>query len=60
MHYLPSLRMLAELPDAIERARATLGDAAFNEAARRGAIMEYRDMTEFARREIELALAALG
>jgi len=60
MHYLPSLRMLEELPGAIERARAALDDAAFHEAVRRGSVMDFRDMTEFARTEIELALTALG
>jgi tetratricopeptide (TPR) repeat protein len=60
MRYLPSLRMLEELPDAIDQARASLDDAAFDAAARRGAVMEFRNMIEFARTEIELALAALG
>jgi predicted ATPase/class 3 adenylate cyclase len=60
MHYLPSLRMLEELPGAIERAKAALDDAAFDAAARRGAAMAFRDMTEFARTEIGLALTALG
>jgi tetratricopeptide (TPR) repeat protein len=60
MHYLPSLRMQGELSDAVERAKTALGDVAFNEAARRGTGMEFRDMTEFARTEIELALATLG
>jgi tetratricopeptide (TPR) repeat protein len=60
MRFLPSLRMLEELPDAIERARTALGDAAFHEAERRGTAMEFRDMTEFARTEIELALTAFG
>src|SRR5262249_41642729 len=60
MHFLPSLRMVEELPAAIERARSALDDATFNAAARRGAAMEFRDMTEFARTEIGLALAALG
>ena len=60
MHFLPSLRMLEELPNTIERARIALGEVAFNKALRRGTAMEFRDMTEFARTEIELALAALG
>jgi tetratricopeptide (TPR) repeat protein len=60
MRYLPSLRMLEELPDAIDRARAALDDAMFDAAARRGAAMEFRNMIEFARTEIEQALAALG
>jgi predicted ATPase len=57
MHYLPSLRMLEELPAAIERARTALGDTAFNEAMQRGAVMEPREMTEFARTEIAHALS---
>ena len=60
MHFLPSLQMLEELPAAIERAKTALDDATFDAAARRGAAMDFRDMTEFARTEIELALAALG
>ncbi len=60
MHYLPSMQMLEELPATIERAKAALGNPAFNEAARRGAVLEHREMTEFARTEIELALAAVG
>jgi hypothetical protein len=52
--------MLEELPAAIERAKTALDDATFGAAARRGAAMDFRDMTEFARTEIELALAALG
>jgi predicted ATPase len=60
MHYLPSLRMLEELPEAIERAQTALGDAAFGEATRRGAVMELRDMTDFARTEIAHALAAVS
>jgi hypothetical protein len=60
MHFLPSLRMLEELPDTIERARIALGQVAFNEALRHGTVMEFRDMTEFARTEIELSLATLG
>jgi len=60
MRFLASLRMLEELPGAIERARTALGDAAFHEAERRGTVMEFRDITEFARTEIELALTAFG
>jgi hypothetical protein len=60
MHYLPSLRMQDELHGAIKRARTALDDATFDAAARRGTAMEFRDMTEFARTEIGLALAALG
>lgn len=59
-HYLPSLRMLEELPATIERARAALDGATFDAAVRRGVAMEFRDMTGFARAEIEVALAALG
>jgi predicted ATPase len=59
MHYLPSLQMLEELPDVIARARAALDVATFDAAARRGTAMDFRDMTEFARTEIELALAEL-
>jgi predicted ATPase len=60
MRFLPSLGMLEELPVAIERARAALEDATLNAAARRGAAMDFREMTGFARTEIELALAELG
>ena len=60
MHYLPSLRMLEELPTAIERARTALGDAAFDEAVQRGAAMESPDMTEFARAEIAQALSTVS
>ena len=58
MHYLPSLRMLEELPTAIERARTALGDA--DEAVQRGAAMESPDMTEFARAEIAQALSTVS
>ena len=60
MHYLPSLRMLEELPAAIERAKTALGDAAFNEATQRGAVMESHEMTEFARTEIAHVLSTVG
>jgi tetratricopeptide (TPR) repeat protein len=60
MRYLPSLRMLEELPEAIERARTALGDAAFGEATRRGTVMELRDMTDFARTEIAHALTTVS
>jgi predicted ATPase/DNA-binding winged helix-turn-helix (wHTH) protein len=60
MHFLPSLGMLEELPATIERARASLDDAAFDATVRRGNAMDFRDMTEFARTEIGLALTALG
>jgi tetratricopeptide (TPR) repeat protein len=60
MHFFPSLRMLEELPATIERARAALDDATFAAAARRGAAMDFREMTGFARTEIDLALAELG
>ena len=50
--------MLEELPATIERARAALDDATFDAAARCGAAMDFRDMTGFARTEIEQALAA--
>jgi tetratricopeptide (TPR) repeat protein len=59
-HFLPSLQMLEELPGVIERARAALDAATFAAAARRGAAMDFRDMTGFARTEIDLALAELG
>ena len=51
MHYLPSLQMQEELPAAIERARASLDDATFDAALRRGTAMDFRDMTDFARGE---------
>ena len=59
-HFLPSLQMMEELPGVIERARAALDDATFAAAARRGAAMDFREMTGFARTEIDLALAELG
>lgn len=60
MHYLPSLRMLEELPAAIERAKTALGDAAFDAAAQRGAVMESGEMTGFAHTEITHALTIFG
>jgi hypothetical protein len=51
--------MLEELPNAIERARTSLGDSAFNNAVRRGSVMEYRDLMEFVRTEIERPRAVL-
>jgi predicted ATPase/class 3 adenylate cyclase len=60
MRYLPSLKMLEELPAAIERARAALDNIRIDAAARRGAAMDFRDMTEFARGEVERALGDLG
>ena len=60
MHYLPSLRMQDELPKAIERAKAALDDVTFDVAARRGTAMDFREMTEFSRTEIERALAEVS
>lgn len=59
-HVFRSVGMQSELPDAMRRARAALGDAEFEEATRRGAAMELRDATDYALAEIELALISLG
>jgi predicted ATPase len=50
---------VAEFPATMLRARDALGDAAFDEANRRGAAMSMHDAIDYARKQIAQALAEL-
>jgi hypothetical protein len=52
--------LVKESPDVIARLRRTLGEAAFDEASRRGATMTLHEATDYALGEIAQALVAAG
>jgi predicted ATPase len=52
--------LVTERPDVIARLRRTLGEAAFDEASRRGAAMTLHEATDYALGEIAQALVAAG
>jgi predicted ATPase/DNA-binding winged helix-turn-helix (wHTH) protein len=51
---------VAELPATVARMRDTLGDAKFEEANRRGAAMPLHEAHDYARDQVQQALAVLG
>ena len=52
--------LVTESPDVTARLRRTLGEAAFDEARRRGAAMTLHEATDYALGEIAKALVAAG
>jgi predicted ATPase len=57
---IESTAFLHELPDAIVRVRRGLGDAAFDQAERRGAAMAFSEVANYASDQVLHALVALG
>ena len=57
---IESTAFLHELSDAIVRVRRVLGDAAFDDAARRGAAMAFSEVVNYASDQVLRALATLG
>jgi predicted ATPase len=55
-----STAFLHELPDATVRVRRVLGDAAFDDADRRGAAMAFSEVVNYASDQVLRALATLG
>jgi len=55
-----STAFLHELPDATVRVRRVLGDAAFDDAARRGAAMAFSEVVNYASDQVLRSLATLG
>jgi hypothetical protein len=55
---LESSALVTELPDIVDRVRNTMGEAAFGEATRRGAVMSLHEATDYALEQITQALAA--
>lgn len=57
---IPSTSFFRELPDTLARVCRVLGDASFEEAKRCGAAMTHREVVDFAAKQVQHALAAMG